>query len=167
MWIGGERREGADLDLDRPRAARPRRRRGGRRHAGRGRGGARAGRRARRAHVGRRRSRSARAEFLVAAAAWLRERRLELAALEVREAAKPWPEADGDVCEAIDFLEYYARGALDLAQGAPLLQVPGERNELRYDPARRGRRDLALELPARDPARDGRRPALATGNAGC
>src|SRR5918999_324448 len=28
---------------------------------------------------------------------------------------------------------YYARGALDLAQGAPLLQPPGERNELRWD----------------------------------
>jgi len=75
-----------------------------------------------------------RAEILIAAAAWLRERRLEIAALEVREAAKPWPEADADVCEAIDFLEYYARGALDLAQGAPLLQVPGERNELHYVP---------------------------------
>ena len=68
------------------------------------------------------------------AADWLRQRRLEVAALEVREAAKPWPEADADVCEAIDFLEYYARGAVDLAQGAPLLQVPGERNELRYTP---------------------------------
>ena len=44
------------------------------------------------------------------AAAWLRERRLEIAALEVRETAKPWREADADVCEAIDFLEYYARG---------------------------------------------------------
>jgi RHH-type proline utilization regulon transcriptional repressor/proline dehydrogenase/delta 1-pyrroline-5-carboxylate dehydrogenase len=75
-----------------------------------------------------------RAEILVAAAAWLRERRLEVAALEVREAAKPWPEADADVCEAIDFLEYYARGAIDVAQGAPLLQVPGERNELHYVP---------------------------------
>ena len=73
-----------------------------------------------------------RADILVAAADWLRKRRLEVAALEVREAAKPWPEADADVCEAIDFLEYYARGAVDLAQGAPLLQVPGERNELRY-----------------------------------
>ena len=74
-----------------------------------------------------------RAEVLQRAAQWLRERRLEVAALEVRECAKPWPEADGDVCEAIDFLEYYARGALDLAQGAPLLQPPGERNELRWD----------------------------------
>ena len=75
----------------------------------------------------------ARAEVLQRAAQWLRDRRLEVAALEVRECAKPWPEADGDVCEAIDFLEYYARGALDLAQGAPLLQPPGERNELRWD----------------------------------
>ena len=41
----------------------------------------------------------------------LRERRLELAALLVRECAKPWAEADADVCEAIDFLEYYARAA--------------------------------------------------------
>src|SRR4051812_10635933 len=73
-----------------------------------------------------------RAEVLLRAAQWLRERRLEVAALEVRECAKPWPEADADVCEAIDFLEYYARGAVDLAQGAPLLQPPGERNELRW-----------------------------------
>jgi RHH-type proline utilization regulon transcriptional repressor/proline dehydrogenase/delta 1-pyrroline-5-carboxylate dehydrogenase len=73
-----------------------------------------------------------RAATLVRAAQWLRERRLEIAALAVRECAKPWPEADGDVCEAIDFLEYYARGAIDLAQGAPLLQPPGERNELLY-----------------------------------
>ena len=50
----------------------------------------------------------------------------------MRECAKPWPEADGDVCEAIDFLEYYARGALELEAGAPLLQVPGERNTLQY-----------------------------------
>ena len=52
----------------------------------------------------------------------------------MRECAKPWPEADADVCEAIDFLEYYARGALDIAQGAPLLQMPGERNTMEYVP---------------------------------
>jgi RHH-type proline utilization regulon transcriptional repressor/proline dehydrogenase/delta 1-pyrroline-5-carboxylate dehydrogenase len=77
-----------------------------------------------------------RAATLVRAAQWLRERRLEAAALAVRECAKPWPEADGDICEAIDFLEYYARGAIDLqdpARPAPLLQPPGERNELRWD----------------------------------
>jgi RHH-type proline utilization regulon transcriptional repressor/proline dehydrogenase/delta 1-pyrroline-5-carboxylate dehydrogenase len=77
---------------------------------------------------------AARAEALLGAAAWMRERRLELAALEVRECAKPWPEADADVCEAIDFLEYYARGAIELDRGRPLLQLPGERNDLRYVP---------------------------------
>jgi RHH-type proline utilization regulon transcriptional repressor/proline dehydrogenase/delta 1-pyrroline-5-carboxylate dehydrogenase len=79
-----------------------------------------------------RRSAADRALTLARAAAWMRERRLELAALEVRECAKPWPEADADVCEAIDFLEYYARGAIDLESGRQLMQVPGERNELRY-----------------------------------
>ena len=77
---------------------------------------------------------SERAAVLVGAAARLRERRLELAALAVRECAKPWPEADADVCEAIDFLEYYAREAIALERAPELLQVPGERNELRYAP---------------------------------
>jgi RHH-type proline utilization regulon transcriptional repressor/proline dehydrogenase/delta 1-pyrroline-5-carboxylate dehydrogenase len=75
-----------------------------------------------------------RAQALAGAAAWMRERRLELAALEVRECAKPWREADADVCEAIDFLEYYAREAIALERGAELVQVPGERNELHYAP---------------------------------
>jgi RHH-type proline utilization regulon transcriptional repressor/proline dehydrogenase/delta 1-pyrroline-5-carboxylate dehydrogenase len=75
-----------------------------------------------------------RARALVGAAQWMRERRLELAALEVRECAKPWSEADADVCEAIDFLEYYAREAIKLEAGAQLIQAPGERNEMRYVP---------------------------------
>jgi RHH-type proline utilization regulon transcriptional repressor/proline dehydrogenase/delta 1-pyrroline-5-carboxylate dehydrogenase len=75
-----------------------------------------------------------RAAALVAAAGWMREHRHELAALEVRECAKPWLEADADVCEAIDFLEYYARGALELDAGRELIQVPGERNTLAYAP---------------------------------
>jgi RHH-type proline utilization regulon transcriptional repressor/proline dehydrogenase/delta 1-pyrroline-5-carboxylate dehydrogenase len=77
-----------------------------------------------------------RAAALLRAAAWMRERRASLAALAVRECAKPWPEADADVCEAIDFLEFYARGALALqgGDGPALLQVPGERNALRYAP---------------------------------
>ncbi|MEO8092814.1 MAG: aldehyde dehydrogenase family protein [bacterium] len=81
-----------------------------------------------------RRSAPERAATLIAAAGLLRERRLELAALEVRECAKPWVEADADVCEAIDFLSYYARGAVELGQGSELIQVPGERNSLRYAP---------------------------------
>ena len=105
-----------------------------------------------------------RARILVRAAAILRERRLELAALEVRECAKPWPEADADVCEAIDFLEYYARGAIEVEAGRPLLQAPGERNTLRY--ASRGVAavispwNFPLAIPAGMAA-----AALATGNA--
>jgi RHH-type proline utilization regulon transcriptional repressor/proline dehydrogenase/delta 1-pyrroline-5-carboxylate dehydrogenase len=75
-----------------------------------------------------------RAGALAATAGVLRERRAELAALEVRECAKPWPEADADVCEAIDFLEYYAREAVRLADGPELAQAPGERNRMRYVP---------------------------------
>lgn len=73
-----------------------------------------------------------RAAILLRAADVLRRDRLRTTALALREAGKPWREADADVCEAIDFLEFYARGAIELAKGAPLLQVPGERNELRY-----------------------------------
>jgi predicted delta-1-pyrroline-5-carboxylate dehydrogenase group 2 len=80
------------------------------------------------------RSAAERAEVLRAAAATLRERRLELAALQVRECAKPWPEADADVCEAIDFLEYYASEAVALDEGRALVQVPGERNTMHYAP---------------------------------
>src|SRR5437588_645132 len=75
-----------------------------------------------------------RARCMLGAAAWLRQRRLEIAALEVRECAKPWPEADADVCEAIDYLEYYARQAVALGRGAALVQASGERNRWHYHP---------------------------------
>jgi RHH-type proline utilization regulon transcriptional repressor/proline dehydrogenase/delta 1-pyrroline-5-carboxylate dehydrogenase len=75
-----------------------------------------------------------RAAVLSRAAAWLRERRATFAALCVREAGKPWAEADADVCQAIDFLEFYARGAVALGRGRALFQVPGERNGLHYVP---------------------------------
>ena len=106
-----------------------------------------------------RRPAAERAQVLLDAAEELRRRRLELAALEVRECAKPWAEADADVCEAIDYLVYYAREALRLGPGPALEQAPGERNTMRYVAARRRRGDLTLELPARDPGRDdSRRP---------
>jgi RHH-type transcriptional regulator, proline utilization regulon repressor / proline dehydrogenase / delta 1-pyrroline-5-carboxylate dehydrogenase len=38
------------------------------------------------------------------------------------------------VCEAIDFLEYYAREAVELDRGPTLVQAPGERNTMRYVP---------------------------------
>ncbi len=73
-----------------------------------------------------------RAGVLVRAAAWLRERRDEVAALQVFEAGKPWAEADADVCEAIDFCEYYAREARRLDHGGTVQSPPGERNRLTY-----------------------------------
>src|SRR5690348_9641844 len=50
-----------------------------------------------------------RAEYIFKAAKLLRERRLQYDALLVYEVGKSWPEADGDIAEAIDFLEFYAR----------------------------------------------------------
>src|SRR5207245_1237583 len=57
-----------------------------------------------------------------------------LAALEVFEAGKPVAEADADVCEAIDFCEYYGRAALRLGAGTPVLSPAGETNVYRYQP---------------------------------
>jgi RHH-type proline utilization regulon transcriptional repressor/proline dehydrogenase/delta 1-pyrroline-5-carboxylate dehydrogenase len=62
----------------------------------------------------------------------MRERRAALAALEVFEAGKPWSDADADVCEAIDFCEYYGREMLALDQGGRVSSPPGESNRLRY-----------------------------------
>src|SRR5438093_4687677 len=52
---------------------------------------------------------SDRMAVLAKAADLLRQRRFELAALEVFEVGKGWRDADADVAEAIDFLEYYRR----------------------------------------------------------
>ena len=95
-----------------------------------------------------------RAGALIAAAGWMRERRLELAALEVRECAKPWPEADADVCEAIDFLEYYARGAVRVGRGPTAASGPRRAQRTRLRPTRGHGGDLALELSAGHRLRD-------------
>ena len=79
------------------------------------------------------RSARERAEYLLRAAARIRERRDEFSAWEVFEAGKSWREADADVTEAIDFLEYYGREALRLSQALPL-NVPGETNDYFYQP---------------------------------
>jgi len=76
----------------------------------------------------------ARAETLLRAAALIRKRKFEFDAWLVYEAGKTWPEAEADVCEAIDFCEYYARQMLRLAKPDPLLQLPGEKDELFYLP---------------------------------
>jgi 1-pyrroline-5-carboxylate dehydrogenase len=75
-----------------------------------------------------------RADYLFKAAALLRERRFEYDALLVYEVGKSWVEADGDIAEAIDFLEFYAREALRYARPQPVVPLEGERNELIYIP---------------------------------
>jgi 1-pyrroline-5-carboxylate dehydrogenase len=77
----------------------------------------------------------ARAQLLLRAAAIMRRNKEELAATMVYEVSKSWAEADGDVAEAIDFCEWYARQALRL-QGSfhPLAHNPGEYNQFRYIP---------------------------------
>lgn len=75
-----------------------------------------------------------RVKMALRAAAILRERKLEFDAWLVYEAGKTWPEADGDVSEAIDFLEYYARQMMRLSSPDPLVQMPGEKDEMVYLP---------------------------------
>ena len=75
-----------------------------------------------------------RAGYLLKAAAAMRRRRHELAATMVHEVGKSWPEADGDVAEAIDFCDFYAREAFRWAEPQPLTPLAGEENELRYIP---------------------------------
>jgi 1-pyrroline-5-carboxylate dehydrogenase len=72
----------------------------------------------------------ARASVLFKLAGLIRKHRLELDAWLVYELDKPWDEADGEVAEAVDFLEWYARRALDLEKPANLSSHPEEANEL-------------------------------------
>ncbi|MHB1988795.1 MAG: proline dehydrogenase family protein [Acidimicrobiales bacterium] len=90
-----------------------------------------------------RRTGAARAQVMFDAARWLREHRFEAAAVQVFEAGKPWPEADGDVCEAIDYLEYYGRQAIEMDRGGRVQSPPGEANRLTY----RGRGVTAVISP--------------------
>ncbi len=75
-----------------------------------------------------------RAALLMRTADNLRRRRLEAAAWMVFEVGKNWAEADGDIAEAIDFAEYYAREILRYAPGRPLPPAPGEMSEYQYIP---------------------------------
>ena len=72
-----------------------------------------------------------RAAVLVRAADQMRRRKFELAAWEVYECGKPWREADGDVAEAIDFCEFYAREMIRLAEPRRR-DVPGETNAVEH-----------------------------------
>jgi len=75
-----------------------------------------------------------RAALLVRAAALIRERHFDFCAWLTLEVGKNFAEADADVGECIDFLEFYAREALRLDRATTPIQFPGERNLLRYVP---------------------------------
>jgi len=76
----------------------------------------------------------ARARVLVKAAAIARRRLYELAAWMCYEESKSWIEAYADACEAIDFMEFYAREMIRLDGAHPTTPYPGEENEVRYLP---------------------------------
>src|SRR5918911_2285616 len=76
----------------------------------------------------------ARARILLRASAIMKRRKFELLAWEAYEGGKPWFEADAQVAEAIDFLEYYAREMLRLKDGVEIYSVPGEESRYTYQP---------------------------------
>src|SRR5277367_1794583 len=75
-----------------------------------------------------------RVSLLLNAAEIIRTRKFEFCAWLTYEVGKNWVEADADVAETIDFLEFYAREALRLAGATTPIQLPGERNQLIYIP---------------------------------
>jgi len=75
-----------------------------------------------------------RASLLLKVSKLIQEHKFELCAWLTLEVGKNWGEADADVGETIDFLEFYAREALRLDAAVTPIQMPGERNKLRYIP---------------------------------
>jgi 1-pyrroline-5-carboxylate dehydrogenase len=75
-----------------------------------------------------------RAKCLFRAAQIVRERKFELNALVCYEVGKTWVEADADIAETIDFLEFYGREMLRLGVPQKLTPMRGERNYLVYIP---------------------------------
>ncbi|MFK7960980.1 MAG: proline dehydrogenase family protein [Phycisphaerales bacterium] len=75
-----------------------------------------------------------RAAVLTRLATAMRARRDELSALLVREAGKGWRDADGEVAEAIDFCEYYARTGVPLFEPQRLGRFVGELDEVVHQP---------------------------------
>lgn len=75
-----------------------------------------------------------RAQYLFKAANVIRKRRLEINAWMISEVGKNYLEADADTCEAIDFLEYYGREAIRYGEKQPIVNQPGEHNEVFYIP---------------------------------
>lgn len=75
-----------------------------------------------------------RVRLTLAVAERFRQRKMEFDAWLVYESGKSWAEAEADVSEAIDFCEYYGREMLRLSETPAPVQLPGERDQLRYLP---------------------------------
>ncbi|MCH8298952.1 MAG: L-glutamate gamma-semialdehyde dehydrogenase [Candidatus Marinimicrobia bacterium] len=75
-----------------------------------------------------------RANCLFKASDIMRERRMELAAWMVYEVGKSWAEADGDVAETIDFLEFYGQEALRYSGKKEVVSFSGESPYMEYIP---------------------------------
>jgi 1-pyrroline-5-carboxylate dehydrogenase len=75
-----------------------------------------------------------RSKFLFKAAEIMRKRKFEFAAWMVFEEGKNWVEADADVAEAIDFMDFYAREAIRYSKGTKLVKIKGEENVQEYIP---------------------------------
>lgn len=75
-----------------------------------------------------------RARYLLRAAAVIKRERYKYMAVEALESGKNWPEADGDVAETIDFLEFYARRMIEIDQPHPTETMPGEENNAYWIP---------------------------------
>lgn len=71
-----------------------------------------------------------RAGYLFKAASIMRKRKMELSAWMVYENGKAWEEADAEVAEAIDFLEYYGRQVTRVSSPPKLHTTPGEINTM-------------------------------------
>ncbi len=74
-----------------------------------------------------------RAEFLFKTADRLEEQRAQFTAAVILETGKPWLDADADIAEAIDFLNYYGKHAIELMQVHPQTDFDGEENLLFYE----------------------------------
>lgn len=73
-----------------------------------------------------------RAEYLLKAAHYCKENVYDLAALQVLEVGKQWDQAQADVGEAIDFMEYYAREMIRLGEPRRMGKAPGEYSQYFY-----------------------------------
>ncbi|MFC1562829.1 L-glutamate gamma-semialdehyde dehydrogenase, partial [candidate division KSB1 bacterium] len=75
-----------------------------------------------------------RAEYCFKIADLIRENKFEFSAWMVLEIGKSWVEADADVAEAIDLIDFYACEAVRYGSEQSIVKIPSEENKLRYIP---------------------------------